>query len=65
MILTITVFDFLSLSVFVDFSVFIFERVLPNTSALVALIFLIRHIWIPSNQKTGRQKKTINDGNNL
>ena len=45
MILFISTFDFLSLSVYMSFKTFFLEHIIPNISAVIALIFLIRYIW--------------------
>lgn len=44
-ILFISTFDLLSLSVKMSFKTFILEHIIPNISAVIALIFLIRYIW--------------------
>ena len=44
-ILFISTFDLLSLSVNMSFKTFILEHIIPNISAVIALIFLIRYIW--------------------
>ena len=44
MILFISTFDFLSLSVYMSFKTFFLEHIIPNISAVIALIFLIRYI---------------------
>ena len=41
----ISTFDLLSLSVNMSFKTFILEHIIPNISAVIALIFLIRYIW--------------------
>ncbi len=52
MILFISTFDLLSLSVSMSFKTFFLERIIPNTSAVVALIFLIRYIWTSNKKKS-------------
>ena len=50
MILFISIFDLLSLSIFTDFWSFTIERIVPNLWSVIALILLIRHIWISSKK---------------
>lgn len=45
MILFISTFDLLSLSVYTSLKTFFLEHIIPNISAVIALIFLIRYIW--------------------
>ncbi len=45
MILFISTFDLLSLSVYTSFKTFFLEHIIPNISAVIALIFLIKYIW--------------------
>lgn len=45
MILFTSFFDLLSLSVYIDFATVLVEKIIPNTFAVIALIFLIRYIW--------------------
>lgn len=52
MILMISTFDLLTMSVHLSFTSFLIERIIPNTSAVIALIFLIRHIWKENTDKT-------------
>lgn len=49
-ILFISTFDLLSLSVKMSFKTFILEHIIPNISAVIALIFLIRYIWTSNNK---------------
>lgn len=44
MILFTSIFDLLSFSVNINFEVFLLERIIPNVSTVIALIFLIRYI---------------------
>lgn len=45
MILFISFFDLLSSSVYIDFATLLIEKIIPNTFAVIALIFLIKYIW--------------------
>ena len=45
MILFTSFIDLLSLSVYIDFATVLVEKIIPNTFAVIALIFLIRYIW--------------------
>ena len=45
MILFISFFDLLSSSVYIDFTTLLIEKIIPNTFAVIALIFLIKYIW--------------------
>ncbi len=45
MILFISTFDLLSLSVYTSLKTFFLEHIIPNISAVIALIFLIKYIW--------------------
>lgn len=44
-ILFISTFDLLSLTAYMSFKTFILEHIIPNISAVIALIFFIRYIW--------------------
>ncbi len=46
MILLMSIFDLLSMSISVSFTTFFIEKMIPNISAVIALIFLIRYLWI-------------------
>ena len=52
MILFTSIFDLLSFSVNINFEVFLLERIFPNVSAVIALIFLIRYIWTSKKKKS-------------
>ena len=45
MILFISFFDLLSSSVYIDLTTLLIEKIIPNTFAVIALIFLIKYIW--------------------
>lgn len=45
MILFISTFDLLLLSVYTSLKTFFLEHIIPNISAVIALIFLIKYIW--------------------
>ena len=60
MILFISIFDLLSLSIFTDFWSFTIERIVPNLCSVIALILLIRHIWI-SSKKIFIQRKEMKE----
>lgn len=51
MILMISTFDLLTMSVHLSFTLFLIERIIPNASAVIALIFLIIHIWKENTDK--------------
>lgn len=44
-ILFISTFDLLSLTVYMSSKTFILEHIIPNISAVIALFFFIRYIW--------------------
>lgn len=46
----ITIFDYLSLSIYSDFTTFITEKIIPNVISIIAMIFLVGYIWIPSKK---------------
>ena len=63
MILLISIFDLLSLSIYISFITFFVEKIIPNISAVIALIFLIRYIWIPDKKSNLPKKDSIDNGN--
>ncbi len=64
MILFVSTFDLLSLSMYVSFTTFFMEKIIPNASAVIALIVLIRYIWIPSRTKSDSPLKDFNNSDN-
>lgn len=50
MIVFLSIFDSLSMSENISFTVFLIEEIVPHASAVVALIFLIRYIGV-TNEK--------------
>ena len=52
MILFTSIFDLISFSVNINFEIFLLERIIPNVSAVIALIFLIRYIWTSNKKKS-------------
>lgn len=57
MIVFISIFDLLSMSVNISFTGFLIEEIIPHASAAVALIFLIRYIWTTNKKKSDTLKK--------
>ena len=57
MILLMSIFDLLSMSTSVSFITFFIEQIIPNISALIALIFLIRYLWTTDKDSNLSKKK--------
>ena len=58
MILFMSIFDLLSMSTSVSLISFIIEQIIPNISAVIALIFLIRHLWTTDKNSNPSEKKS-------
>ena len=56
MILLMSIFDLLSMSTSVSFTIFFIEKMIPNISAVIALIFLIRYLWITDKNSNTSKK---------
>ena len=63
MILLMSFFDLLSMSTSVSFTTFFIERMIPNISAVIALIFLIRYLWITDKNSNTSKKDSIERNN--
>lgn len=59
MILFMSIFDLLSMSTSVSFTTFLIEKMIPNISAVIALIFLIRYLWITGKNSNTSKKDSI------
>ena len=59
MILLMSIFDLLSMSTSVSFTTFLIEKMIPNISAVIALIFLIRYLWITGKNSNTSKKDSI------
>ena len=57
MILFTSIFDLLSMSTSVSLITFIIEQIIPNISAVIALIFLIRYLWTTDKNSNLSEKK--------
>lgn len=57
MIVFISIFDLLSMSVNISFTGFLIEEIVPHASAVVALIFLIRYMWTTNKKKSDTLKR--------
>ena len=57
MILFMSIFDLLSMSTSVSLITFIIEQLIPNISAVIALIFLIRYLWTTDKNSNLSEKK--------
>ena len=67
MILFMSIFDLLSMSTSVSLITFIIEQIIPNISAVIALIFLIRYLWTTDKNSNLSEKNLLkgtitNDG---
>lgn len=63
MILFVSIFDLLSMSTSVSFTTFFIENMIPNISAVIALIFLIRYLWITDKNSNLSAKNPIERNN--
>ena len=63
MILFMSIFDLLSMSTSVSFTTFLIEKMIPNISAVIALIFLIRYLWITGKNSNTSKKDSIEKNN--
>ncbi|KXB35412.1 hypothetical protein HMPREF1869_00955 [Bacteroidales bacterium KA00251] len=63
MILFMSIFDLLSMSTSVSFTTFFIEKMIPNISAVIALIFLIRYLWITDKNSNTSKKDSIERNN--
>ena len=63
MILFMSIFDLLSMSTSVSLISFIIEQIIPNISAVIALIFLIRHLWTTNKNSNPSEKNPIERNN--
>ena len=59
MILLMSIFGLLSMSTSVSFTAFLIEKMIPNISAVIALIFLIRYLWITGKNSNTSKKDSI------
>ena len=59
MILHMSIFDLLSMSTSVSFTAFLIEKMIPNISAVIALVFLIRYLWITGKDSNTSKKDSI------
>ena len=59
MILLMSIFDLLSMSTSVSFTTFLIEKMIPNISAVIALVFLIRYLWITGKNSNTSKKDSI------
>ena len=59
MILLMSIFDLLSMSTSVSFTTFLIEKMIPNISAVIALVFLIRYLWITGKNSNTSIKDSI------
>ena len=59
MILFMSIFDLLSMSTSVSCTTFLIEKMIPNISAVIALIFLIRYLWITGKNSNTSKKDSI------
>ena len=59
MILHMSIFDLLSMSTSVSFTAFLIEKMIPNISAVIALIFLIRYLWMTGKNSNTSKKDSI------
>ena len=57
MILFMLIFDLLSMSTSVSFTTFFIEKMIPNISAVIALIFLIRYLWFTDKNSNTSKKR--------
>gem|GEM_PF-1640815 len=57
MILFMSIIDLLSMSTSVSLITFIIEQIIPNISAVIALIFLIRYLWTTDKNSNLSEKK--------
>ena len=63
MILLMSIFDLLSMSTSVSFTTFLIEKMIPNISAVIALVFLIRYLWITDKDSNTSKKDSIERNN--
>ena len=63
MILLMSIFDLLSMSTSVSLTTFLIEKMIPNISAVIALIFLIRYLWITGKNSNTSKKDSIEKNN--
>ncbi len=63
MIVLISAFDLLSVSIYMSLMTFLIERIFPNISAVIALVFLIRYIWIADKKPILSRKDSIDRNN--
>ncbi|AEE12091.1 hypothetical protein Poras_0137 [Porphyromonas asaccharolytica DSM 20707] len=63
MILLMSIFDLLSMSTSVSFTTFLIEKMIPNISAVIALIFLVRYLWITDKNSNTSKKDPIERNN--
>lgn len=63
MILFMSIFDLLSMSTSVSFTTFLIEKMIPNISAVIALVFLIRYLWITDKNSNTSKKDPIERNN--
>ena len=63
MILFMSIFDLLSMSTSVSLTTFFIEKMIPNISAVIALIFLIRYLWITGKNSNTSKKDSIEKNN--
>ena len=63
MILFMSIFDLLSMSTSVSFITLFIEQIIPNISAVIALIFLIRHLWTTDKNSNLSEKNPIERNN--
>ena len=58
-----SIFDLLSMSTSVSFTAFLIEKMIPNISAVIALVFLIRYLWITGKNSNTSKKDSIERNN--
>lgn len=63
MILFMSIFDLLSMSTSVSFTTFLIEKMIPNISTVIALVFLIRYLWITGKNSNTSKKDSIERSN--
>ena len=63
MILLMSIFDLLSMSTSVSLTTFLIEKMIPNISAVIALIFLIRYLWTTDKNSNLSEKNSIERNN--
>lgn len=52
MMLFASIYDWLSMSAYMSVMSFVVEKIIPHASAMIALVFLIRRIWMQDKEKS-------------